>query len=646
MERTVVALYDNLDTAQTAVQELLSNGFSRDDISVVRTNQQGDYVSGNVNDPNAMSASSDASGAAAGAGIGAVLGGLAGLLVGLGALAIPGIGPIIAAGPLATTLAGAGLGAATGGLVGALADAGIPDTDASAYAEGVRRGGTLVTVRAGDDMVSRATEIMNRYTPVDINQRTNEWRGAGWSGFDANAGPYSTTTGAPHTHQYGGEGADTGASDLRGQASTGGQAFTAGQTSGSGQSESGSQGYGSTGGTGSDDYRTHRGMTGENSGGTYEGTGSAGYTGSGTIYQGGGSYTSSTGQPTGDTPMDAPRQSNFEDRNSVMSSGHGEMSTSKGFSGQGGGTYERMQDTGSTVHPRSSEGDYQARRDFLGGDESLDEGGRSSSSRMIETGHGTYGAQGQNFEAGEGHTMEGQLGGHQGALAGGGLGEGQTYTPDTSGVNFGTTGVTFRGGSRFEDYDQDFRSDWDTNYRSTGFGYERFQPAYQYGWQLGSKHTGRDWNDFEAEARTDWERNHPNDAWQDFKSAVRSGWERVARGVENATDDARRGGRELGHDLGQGVTRSFDHYDRDFRSDWEQSFRSTGYGYERYQPAYQYGYTVGSEPRYRGRRWEDVESDFRRDWEQRHPNDAWEDFKDAVRHAWQRVRTDVRDAID
>jgi hypothetical protein len=544
MERTVVALYDNLETAQSAVQELLSNGFSRDDISVVRTNQQGDYTSGNVNDPNSMS--SDAGGAVAGAGIGAVLGGLAGLLVGLGALAIPGIGPIIAAGPLATTLAGAGLGAATGGLVGALADAGIPKSDAGAYAEGVRRGGTLVTVRADEDMVSRATEIMNRYTPVDINQRTSEWRGAGWSGFDANAGPYSTTTGAPHTGQYGGEGSDAGASDMRGQA-------------------------------GSSDYRTHQGMMGENSGGTYEGTGSAGYTGSGTIYP----------------------------------------------------------NAGSTVHPRSSEGDYQARRDFLGGDASMDEGidssgGRSSASRMIETGQGSYGAQGQDFErtpteSSEGHAMEGQLGGHQGALAGGG---------------------TIRGGSRFEDYDPDFRTDWETNYRDTGFGYERFQPAYQYGWQLGSRYTGRDWSEFESDVRTEWEQRHPNDAWRDFKAAVRSGWERFRTNAQEMGQEMRGAARELGHDQGQGLTRSYDAYDRDFRSDWEKAYRATGCGYERYQPAYQYGYTAGSEPRYRGRRWEEVEADFRRDWEQRHPNDAWDDFKDAVRHAWQRVRTDVRDATD
>ena len=196
MEKTVVALFDNLDTAQAAVQELLDSGFGRDDVSVVRTNQADDYTAGNMEQTE-----NDASGAAAGAGIGAVLGGLAGLLVGLGALAIPGIGPIVAVGPLATTLAGAGLGAATGGLVGALADAGMSEREATVYAEGVRRGGTLVTVRTDEYQVGRATEIMNRFTPVDINRRAGEWQSYGSRGHDASAGTYSTSTDAPHTQQ-------------------------------------------------------------------------------------------------------------------------------------------------------------------------------------------------------------------------------------------------------------------------------------------------------------------------------------------------------------------------------------------------------------------------------------------------------------
>ncbi|MGE5601860.1 MAG: general stress protein [Nitrososphaerales archaeon] len=577
MEKTVVALFDNLDTAQTAVKELLDSGFSRDDISVVRTNQQGDSTTGNT----VETGESDASGAAAGAGIGAVLGGLAGLLVGLGALAIPGIGPIIAAGPIATTLAGAGIGAATGGLVGALADAGIPEKEASAYAEGVRRGGTLVTVRADEDQVTRATEVMNRFTPVDINQRTGEWQTSASTGHDADAGHLDASS--------------SDAGDRR------------------------------TAGTRESSYETGMGMTGENSGGTYEGTGSAGYTGTGTTYQGSGTFTSNT-EPSGSGEKFG--STSREDEESVMRSGYGEMSTSQGSSGQGGGTYERMQEQDPTVHPRSSEGDYQARRDFLGGPET--QGDFHQDAGMIETGQGTYDSQGQNFESSEGHE--------------------RTAGNMSREAMFGALS------REFDTYDTDFRSDWERSFRSTGYGYERYQPAYRFGWQLGEQYRGQEWDAVQANARSDWERSHPDDAWQDFQDAIRRGWDRFREGLQDTGEGMRQGMQQMGESdqvYRQGETspasqeydrtmadmsRGFDTYDQYFRSDWEQSFRSTGYGYDRYQPAYQYGYNLATEPRYRGHNWNDIESDARRDWEMRHPNDAWEDFKDAVQHAWDRVR--------
>jgi hypothetical protein len=103
---------------------------------------------------------------------------LGGLLVGLGALAIPGIGPVVAAGPLAaalSALAGAGAGAVaggvTGGLLGALMDLGVPRETAEYYAEGVRRGGNLVTINTADHMTNRAVEILNRHHPIDINEQ-------------------------------------------------------------------------------------------------------------------------------------------------------------------------------------------------------------------------------------------------------------------------------------------------------------------------------------------------------------------------------------------------------------------------------------------------------------------------------------------
>lgn len=130
-------------------------------------------------------------GVATGAGVGAAIGGLGGLLVGIGALAIPGIGPVLAAGPIASALIGMGVGAVTGGLIGALVDAGVPEEQASLYAEGIRRGGTLVKVTTSEDRSNDATRIMDRFNPVDIDQRATSWRSEEWSRFDPNATPYT-----------------------------------------------------------------------------------------------------------------------------------------------------------------------------------------------------------------------------------------------------------------------------------------------------------------------------------------------------------------------------------------------------------------------------------------------------------------------
>jgi uncharacterized membrane protein len=128
---------------------------------------------------------------------GTVLGGALGLLVGAGLLIIPGIGPILAAGPIAaaigtTTAAvgaaalGAGIGAAAGGLAGALIGAGIPDDEAKYYEEGVRRGGRLVLVETNGDEETRARTIMQRHGAADIHERAASWRSAGWDGQEVN----------------------------------------------------------------------------------------------------------------------------------------------------------------------------------------------------------------------------------------------------------------------------------------------------------------------------------------------------------------------------------------------------------------------------------------------------------------------------
>jgi hypothetical protein len=192
--RTIVALFDDYREAEGAIRELESVGVPSTDINLIANNtgnRYGDYPQYGIDRPARTDHTDTGSAAGAGAGIGAVLGGAAGLLAGIGALAIPGVGPVVAAGALAATLAGAGVGAAVGGLVGALVEAGIPREHADIYAEAVRRGGTLVTVRTDDALSDRVSDILTRHAPVDIEERAESWRQAGWRGFDERAEPYA-----------------------------------------------------------------------------------------------------------------------------------------------------------------------------------------------------------------------------------------------------------------------------------------------------------------------------------------------------------------------------------------------------------------------------------------------------------------------
>ncbi|KQU74449.1 hypothetical protein ASC75_20695 [Aminobacter sp. DSM 101952] len=186
---TVTGLFDTYSDAKTAVGELARAGIDHDDISIVASNADGSYdrSTGDVDTGEA---------AGAGAGIGALVGGTGGLLTGLGVMAIPGVGPVVAAGWLAATAAGAAAGAlaggAAGGIIGALTDSGVSSDDAHVYAEGVRRGGTLVTARVSDgDQESLARSILQNSNWVDINQRRASYAEGGWDSFDETADPFS-----------------------------------------------------------------------------------------------------------------------------------------------------------------------------------------------------------------------------------------------------------------------------------------------------------------------------------------------------------------------------------------------------------------------------------------------------------------------
>ena len=129
--------------------------------------------------------------------------GTAGLLAGLGLLAIPGLGPVVAAGWLAATAVGAAAGAATGGIVGALTEAGVSEADAHSYAEGVRRGGTLVSARIADADRSRLDTVLNE-SAVNLRDRSAAWQKTGWKSFDAGSKPYGAEEVRKERALYGG----------------------------------------------------------------------------------------------------------------------------------------------------------------------------------------------------------------------------------------------------------------------------------------------------------------------------------------------------------------------------------------------------------------------------------------------------------
>ena len=161
-DRTTIGVFTNHYDAEIAVQEIKKMGLGTDHLSIIVHN---DKI---AHDLAADTGARVSQGAAAGAGTGAVAGGTAGLLLGLASLAIPGVGPILAAGPLAAALgataAGAAVGAATGGIVGALTGAGVSREDAEKYEEAVRRGDVLVAAATNDENDEPIERTMERYS--------------------------------------------------------------------------------------------------------------------------------------------------------------------------------------------------------------------------------------------------------------------------------------------------------------------------------------------------------------------------------------------------------------------------------------------------------------------------------------------------
>ena len=157
-------IYHNEESVRTGITSLEGAGFRATDISVLVPENVG------TKDFAHEKATKAPEGAATGGGSGAVVGGVLGWLAGVGSLAIPGVGPFIAAGPILAALAGMGVGSVTGGLVGALVGAGIPEYEAKRYEGMIRKGGFLVSVHCDNsDWTSKAKEILERTGADDVS---------------------------------------------------------------------------------------------------------------------------------------------------------------------------------------------------------------------------------------------------------------------------------------------------------------------------------------------------------------------------------------------------------------------------------------------------------------------------------------------
>jgi ActD protein len=167
----VFGIYPSFQSMDSAVASLRDAGFRSTDVSVMYPENMGtkDFVH--------VKATKAPEGATTGGSTGAVLGGAAGWLAGIGALAIPGVGPFIAAGPIVSALAGAGVGGAVGGLTGGLVGLGIPEYEAKRYEGRVYKGGALLSVHADNsEWTSRAKKILEQTGAEDISS-TGESKG-------------------------------------------------------------------------------------------------------------------------------------------------------------------------------------------------------------------------------------------------------------------------------------------------------------------------------------------------------------------------------------------------------------------------------------------------------------------------------------
>lgn len=459
MAKTVVGLFDNQQEAQEVVRDLIDNGFSRDKISIVANK---DARMGTT-DTNATTDDTNGENIAKGAGVGAATGGIigggVGLILGLiGATAVPVVGPIIAAGPIAALLTGAGVGAVAGGIIGALTSAGVPEEDARVFEQGVNRGGTLVMVNAEDNRADEAYDIMEDHGAVDIDERATQYDNMATAG-EANVMQYADRN----------TGLNTGSTK-----------------------------------TDIDMPRSNR------------------------------EYTSTT-ETTRTTANTGANRNLNQGGEAVLPVVEEQLEVGK----------RAVQRGGVRVYSHMTEKPVQEQVQLREENVNVE---RRPVDRPVTN------ADVANFREGAievTETAEVPMVNKQARVV-----EEVVVNKDvntrTETVNDtvrrtdvdvqNLSGQTRTGSTRFEDYDKDFRNHFQTTYGSSGGNYNDYSSGYRYGYDLANsgRYTGRKWNDIESDVRKDWEARNPNNPWERFKDSVRYAWDKATSGVRNMGDNENR----------------------------------------------------------------------------------------------------------
>ena len=181
MAKAIAGFFRTQAEGEAAKNALYEAGFSRDEVGFVAGDTRGHTT------PAVGPVLKDA-GTESEAGTDAFLGGAIGLTAGVIAFAIPGIGPLIAAGPLAAAIGGLTAGVAAGGIIGLLKDHGVSEEEAEFYAEGVHRGGALVTVHGvTEDREKSARKLLDEAGAIKVEELADEWRRTGWTGTPPNS---------------------------------------------------------------------------------------------------------------------------------------------------------------------------------------------------------------------------------------------------------------------------------------------------------------------------------------------------------------------------------------------------------------------------------------------------------------------------